>query len=87
MDDVIGWCGFCESGALKAWSGFTVQVNVSLKKSVRVGAILKIEGKIVKREGARKIWISCRLVDPACDNAVHCEGDGLYLLKKEADNK
>lgn len=26
MDDAIGWMGFCVSGAVKPWSGYTVQV-------------------------------------------------------------
>tara|TARA_B110000208_G_scaffold14006_1_gene17055 strand:- start:104 stop:775 length:672 start_codon:yes stop_codon:yes gene_type:complete len=27
MDDVVGWTGFCASGACQPWSGFTAQVS------------------------------------------------------------
>ena len=36
MDDAIGWMGFCVSGEVKPWSGYTVQVNTALKKPVPV---------------------------------------------------
>jgi len=36
MDDAIGWCGFCVSGTCEPWSGFTVQIDTSLKAPVQV---------------------------------------------------
>ena len=80
MDDAIGWMGFCSSGHVKPWSGFTVQVNTSLRKSVPVDSMLRIEASVDRREGSRKIWIKSRLVDANC-TTVFCEGHGLFLLK------
>lgn len=83
MDDVIGWMGFCVSGECKPWSGYTVQVNTALKKSVPVNSVVKIEAWVKKKEGARKFWISARLSDPENENCVYCEGEGLFLLSPE----
>jgi hypothetical protein len=82
MDDAIGWCGFCVSGQLKTWVGFTAQVNTALKKSVPTGAVLKLEANILRREGPRKVWIAARLIDPIT-NDVFCTADGLFLLPKD----
>lgn len=80
MDDAIGWMGFCVSGECKPWSGYTVQVNTALKKSVKVDSIVKIEAWVKKREGARKFWINVRVCDPENETCVYCEGEGLFLL-------
>ncbi|KAJ1407234.1 hypothetical protein B484DRAFT_403891 [Ochromonadaceae sp. CCMP2298] len=82
MDDAIGWMGFCVSGTVRPWSGYTVQINTSLKKSVAVGSVLRLESWVRRREGARKFWIDSRLVD-AVSGTVHCEAQGLFLLSKE----
>lgn len=37
MDDAIGWMGFCASGECKPWSGYTVQINTSLKNPIPTG--------------------------------------------------
>jgi len=84
MDDVIGWTGFCVSGEVKPWSGYTVQVNTTLKKIVKVGMILKIVGKVVKIE-RRKVWVEAVLIDPQCeegDDSIHAKAEGLVILKK-----
>ena len=47
MDDAIGWIAFCVTGECKPWTGFTVQINTSLKKPVRVGQILLLRIKIL----------------------------------------
>jgi hypothetical protein len=73
--------GFCHSGTVQKWSGFTVQVNSSLKKSVPIGSIFKLVATIQRREGERKLWISARLINPF-NEEVHCEGVGLFLLNK-----
>lgn len=83
MDDVIGWMGFCVSGSVRPWSGYTVQVNTALRKSVPVDSVLKLEAWVKKREGARKYWIGARLVDPTNETCVYCEGEGLFLLSPE----
>lgn len=80
MDDAIGWMGFCVSGECKPWSGYTVQVNTALKKSVKVDSVVKIEAWVNKREGARKFWINARVSDPEDESCVYCEGEGLFLL-------
>jgi len=81
MDDVIGWTSFCVSGKCVPWSGFTAQVNVSLKRPIPVGSYLKIVGEIIKTEG-RKVWISSCLVCGNDDNLVYCTSEGLAILKK-----
>ena len=84
MDDVVGWTGFCSTGACVAWSGFTVQVNTKLSAPVPVGAWLRVDGAVTSVEG-RKVRIAARLVTPAAggaDELVHCEGEGLVVLKK-----
>lgn len=82
MDDAIGWMGFCFSGEVRPWCGYTVQVNTALKKAVKIGSVLKLESWVLRREGKRKVWISSRLVDPESGD-VHCEGEGLFLLSPE----
>eukprot|EP01036_Dinobryon_divergens_P030140 gene30140-39337_t len=82
MDDAIGWMGFCFSGEVRPWCGYTVQVNTALKKAVKIGSVLKLESWVARREGKRKIWISSRLVDPESGD-IHCEGEGLFLLSPE----
>lgn len=37
MDDAVGWLGFCESGVCLPWSGFTVQIDTSLKRAITIG--------------------------------------------------
>jgi hypothetical protein len=80
MDDAIGWMGFCVSGEARPWGGFTVQVNTSLKKAVRVGSTLRLEAWVDRKEGSRKYWIKARLSDPLTGD-LHCDGDGLFLMK------
>jgi acyl-coenzyme A thioesterase PaaI-like protein len=82
MDDVIGWMGFCVSGKVKPWSGYTVQVNTSLLKSVKVNQILKLEAWVQRREGKRKHWIEAQLTNPETGD-IHCKGSGLFLLAAE----
>eukprot|EP00986_Skeletonema_menzelii_P009292 scaffold4180_cov128-Skeletonema_menzelii.AAC.3 len=55
MDDVIGWTSFFNSGKCVPWSGFTAQVNVSLRRPIPVGSYLKIVGEIIKTEGRKTI--------------------------------
>jgi acyl-coenzyme A thioesterase PaaI-like protein len=84
MDDAMGWMGFSVTGEVKPWSGYTVQVNTALKKSVPVDSVLKMEAWVNRREGARKYWIGARLTDPADETCVYCEGEGLFLMSPEA---
>lgn len=81
MDDVIGWTSFFNSGECVPWSGYTAQVNVSLRRPIPVGSYLKIVGEITKMEG-RKVWISSCLVCGNDDSQVYCTAEGLTILKK-----
>ncbi|CAJ1968978.1 unnamed protein product, partial [Cylindrotheca closterium] len=67
MDDFCGHLAFLHSTSGQPWSGATVQVNVSLKKPVKVGSILRIIGRIDKHEG-RKIYVHATLDDGGGDN-------------------
>ena len=87
MDDCLGWTAFHVTGSCVPWSGFTAQVNVSLKRPIAVGSYLKIVGRITKWEG-RKVWIHSQLVagddkDVGGDNIVHCSAEGLVILKRD----
>jgi hypothetical protein len=89
MDDAIGWCGFCSSirdsndnCLISPWCGYTVQVNTTLMKSVKVGSLLRLEAFVRKKEGQRKHWIEVKLWDPVTGE-VFGKGDGLFLLSKE----
>lgn len=87
MDDVIGWTAFVVSGECRPWSGFTAQVNVTLRKPITVGSYLKIEGRVTRCDG-RKVWIAARLVAVGGDDGgegevVHCTAEGLAILKRD----
>jgi hypothetical protein len=91
MDDAIGWCGFSSSKRdpsntkqfiISPWNGYTVQVNTALSKSVAVGSLLKLEAKMIKKEGQRKHWIEAKLVDPITGE-LYSKGEGLFLLNNE----
>lgn len=85
MDDVIGWTGFCSTGVCVAWSGFTVQINTKLSAPVKVDDWLRVDGTVTSVEG-RKVRIAARLITPAIDGkdeVIHCEADGLVVLKKK----
>jgi acyl-coenzyme A thioesterase PaaI-like protein len=86
MDDAIGWIGFCVTGECKPWTGFTVQINTSLMKPVKVGQILLLQIKIDKVE-RRKVFASAELIDPeeSMDDGsecIHAKGDGLVIVNR-----
>lgn len=85
MDDVIGWTAFHVTGTCIPWSGFTAQVNVSLRRPIAVGSYLKVVGTIVKWEG-RKVWIHSQLLlvrEEEEDDIEHCTAEGLVILKRD----
>ena len=82
MDDALGWMGFSYGTEILPWSGYTVQVNTSLKKPVDVGSILKLEAWVDRLEGTRKVWVKARLSN-GDTNEIHCEGEGLFLKSPE----
>ena len=81
MDDCVGWLGFCASGKCEPWSGYTVQIDTTLKKPIPVGALLKVEGVIESVE-RRKVWIKVNVTDET-SGCVHGTCRGLFLLSKE----
>jgi acyl-coenzyme A thioesterase PaaI-like protein len=82
MDDAIGWIGFCVTGECRPWTGFTVQVNTSLKKPVEVDTILMIRVVIDKVE-RRKVFAKVMLVDPSVEKeVVYAMGDGLVIINR-----
>ena len=85
MDDIIGWTAFHVTGRCMAWSGFTAQINVSLRRPIAVGSVLKIVGKVVRWEG-RKVWVEAWLLRVQDDGSEieHCTSEGLVILKKES---
>ena len=83
MDDIIGWVAFLTTGTCRPWTGFTVQVNTSLKKPIRVDSFLLVKATIVKIE-RRKVSVTAELIDPSEDKAsnTHALGEGLVVLNK-----
>ena len=86
MDDAIGWIGFCVTGECKPWTGFTVQINTSLMKPVKVGQILLLQIKIDKVE-RRKVFASAELINPEetmddGSECIHAKGDGLVIVNR-----
>ncbi len=86
MDDVVGWTAFHVTGKCRPWSGYTAQVNVSLKRPVAVGSYMRVCGTIMKWEG-RKVWIHSKLLSWEDENEseeiVHCTAEGLVILMKD----
>ena len=86
MDDCIGWVAFCVTGACRPWTGFTVQINTSLRQPIPVNSTLLIEGRIARVE-RRKVYVVAILFDPAKggkddERAVHAVGEGIVVLNK-----
>lgn len=81
MDDCVGWLGFCVGGKCEPWSGYTVQIDTTLKKPIPVGALLKIEGVIESVE-RRKVWIRVNVTDPV-SGSLHGSCRGLFLVNKQ----
>jgi hypothetical protein len=79
MDDVVGWAAFLATGSCRPWTGFTVQINTALRKPIPINSWLLVRGIISKIEG-RKVSVTATITDPANENTVHAEGDGLVVL-------
>eukprot|EP00947_MAST-08B_sp_MAST-8B-sp1_P004346 g4346.t1 len=91
MDDVLGHAAFLVEGATP-WGGATVQVNCSLKRPVKVGQVLKIEARVVAREGrgGRKVKIAATLSGEAAGEAeseVYAELEGLSVVGVSLPNE
>ncbi len=48
--------GFCHSGAVEPWSGFTAQVNTTLKRPIATGSVLMLRATVDRVEGRKVIW-------------------------------
>jgi hypothetical protein len=59
FDDAVGWMGFCHTGTVVPWSGFTAQVNTSLKRPIPVGSVLMLRATVDRVEG-RKVTAAQR---------------------------
>lgn len=81
LDDVIGWAAFLVTGECRPWTGFTVQVNSSLKRPIPVDSVLVVQARITKVE-RRKVSVEASIVDPADDDAVHAVGTGLVVINR-----
>jgi hypothetical protein len=53
VDDAVGWMGFCHTGTVEPWSGFTAQVNTSLKLPVATGSVLMLRAGVDRLEGRK----------------------------------
>jgi acyl-coenzyme A thioesterase PaaI-like protein len=81
FDDTVGWCAFLATGDCKPWSGFTVQINTSLKRPIPVESVLLVTAEIVRIE-RRKVVVEVALMDPAAGDVEHASGDGLVVLNR-----
>lgn len=86
LDDFCGHCAFIDSDA--PWNGATVQVNCKLRKPVPVGKILKIVGKVNRRQG-KKVFVEATLRGSAEgeDDEVYAVLDGLSIGGVKIGNK
>lgn len=85
MDDLCGHIAFLPSPTAASpaapWCGCTAQVDVALKKPVKVGDVLKLRGIITGREvnkrGLEKVHITAALSGE--DGSIYCELKGLSI--------
>lgn len=64
MDDVIGWVAFMVTGQCRPWSGYTVQINTSLKRPIPVDTHLVVQATITNVL-RRKISVEAIIFDPS----------------------
>lgn len=80
MDDVIGWVAFLVTGQCRPWSGYTVQVNTSLKRPIPVDSILVVQATIVQVL-RRKVSVEATIFDPSEEDDLDYDGgddDGIF---------
>jgi hypothetical protein len=91
LDDVVGWCAFCVTGTVLPWSGYTVQLNTTLRAPVPVGSrTLRVSATIDRVVQGRKVHVTATLLDPGQgdgDDAiapvvVHATCEGLVILNR-----
>jgi acyl-coenzyme A thioesterase PaaI-like protein len=83
LDDVVGWVAFLVTGSSRPWSGFTVQINSSLRRPIPVDSVLVVRAHIIKVE-RRKVFVNASIFDPAAEDGscVHAEGDGMVIINR-----
>lgn len=82
MDDIVGWCAFLTTGVCLPWSGFTVQINTSMRRPIMVNTHLLVVARIVKIE-RRKVSVEVELVDPlGGEDLTHATAEGLVVLNR-----
>merc|ERR1719436_583989 len=84
MDDVLGHLCFLASSD-GPWNGATVQVNCNLKRPVRVGQTLYIEGRVARQE-KKKVFIEATLSDENGDVYAVMEGISIAGAKLQKDD-
>ena len=84
MDDAANWAGFCVSGVCDRFCGFTKHVDVSLKRPVRVGSVLKLIGETMEIKNRTDCHVKCKIIDPAYNDNVHCEADCIFVMNERA---
>jgi acyl-CoA hydrolase len=84
MDDAANFAGFCVSGNLNLFAGFTKKVYTDITRPVRVGSILKLVGQIVRVENRSDVIVKCQLIDPAYSNAVHVNARCVFAMNESA---
>jgi acyl-coenzyme A thioesterase PaaI-like protein len=83
MDDIIGWTAFCVTGQCIPWSGYTVQINVTLKHPVQIGSYLILRGTIVNWDGKRKVWVEATLFSNGSSSSSSSSGSSDEMKKVE----
>lgn len=86
MDDIIGWTAFCVTGQCKPWSGYTVQINVTLKHPVQIGSYLILRGTIVNWDGKRKVWVQATLFSNGSSSSSSGSSDEMKMVENNENN-
>ena len=79
MDDVIGWTAFCaplsnttnnndttntnDGAACTPWSGYTVQINTTLRRPIPIDSYLYVQG-VITNIVRRKVYVTATLYRP-----------------------
>jgi len=97
MDDVIGWVAFLVTGQCRPWTGYTVQVNTSLKRPISVDSFLLVQASIVQVV-RRKVSVEATIYDPQetssgdendangatiSPNALYATAEGLVVMNRD----
>jgi len=72
FDSILGWTVSRTAG----FGSFTLNLNVNYRKFIPLGAVVKIECAVVKKEG-RKIYLEGKMSNPE-SGEVHAEATALF---------